>query len=181
MRVEGNAGNDQLFGNKGDDILLGGFGRDLLSGGSGNDTADYSDLTFKRVPKWIAGVDVNLPEGVAWHSGNKQPLGWLDSLRNIENAVGTERNDRFVGDRKDNVFDGGDELSGKKTLFIGHTVPLYRADGDVVEYTGESSDYTIAGTADSFTVNGPRTGTDTLEDIEYLKFRDGLYAVADLV
>ncbi len=39
------------------------------------------------------------------------------------------------------------------------------------------SDFIIAGSIDNFTVSGSDIGSDTLIDIEFLKFNDGLVTV----
>ena len=48
---------------------------------------------------------------------------------------------------------------------------------DSVEYTGSRSDFTIQGSVDNFTLSSCGIGTDTLIDIGFLKFDDGLVAV----
>ncbi|MGB3758680.1 MAG: hypothetical protein WBA07_20245 [Rivularia sp. (in: cyanobacteria)] len=42
-----------------------------------------------------------------------------------------------------------------------------------------ATDFTIVGSVDNFTVSGSGIGKDTLIDIEFLKFDDGLVAVND--
>lgn len=177
----GKRGNDLIRGGKGDDILNGGLGNDTLRGQDGIDTADYSDLTFNGVLATVAGLDVNLSQRGAQHSSNNSPLKWKDTLTTIENVIGTSRNDRFIGNAEDNLFDGKQQVNRKnrQTKFTDLDGDKYEVNGDVVEYSGNLDDFTILGSTDNFTVNGSDIGTDTLIDIEFLKFDDGLFAVDD--
>ncbi|MCL6435463.1 MAG: ExeM/NucH family extracellular endonuclease [Leptolyngbyaceae cyanobacterium HOT.MB2.61] len=189
--IDGGTGNDTLFGKGGDDRILGGDSNDLLNGGLGNDnldggsgidTADYSDLVFNGVFGTIAGLDVNLISGIARHSSTNRALAWADTLSNIENVIGTSRNDRFIGDANNNVFDGGSQVgrSDRLTTFTALNGQTYTVTGDVVEYSGTRASFTLSGDRDRFTVTGSGIGTDTLINIEFIKFDDGLFSVASL-
>ncbi len=181
--IFGRGGNDRIFGGAGNDLLNGGAGNDLLDGGSGNDTADYSQLVFNGVPGAIAGLDVNLATGTAKHSSSNNPLTWTDTLTGIENVTGTIRNDRFIDDASDNVFDGKGEIgrSDRRTSFVGLDGTAYTVTADVVEYNGMRSDFVLTGSASNFTVSSIGTGKDSLINIEFLKFNDGLFAVTNLL
>ena len=108
-RLYGEAGNDSLYGGSGKDQLYGGSGADLLDGGSGTDTADYR--------KSSSGVMVNLANSTA--SGGDASG---DTLINIENITGSNKNDVLIGDGGKNKIDGrsGDDTiiggAGKDTL-----------------------------------------------------------------
>jgi hypothetical protein len=177
----GQNGNDTIRGGRGNDLLNGGIGNDTLIGGTGIDSADYSDLSFNGVFGTIAGLDVNLAQNQAQHSSTNNALTWNDTLISIENIIGTNRNDRFIGDGKDNVFDGQGEVnrSDRPTTFTGLNGDVYQVIADVVEYNGNQSDFVLSGSADNFTVTSSGIGTDTLLNIEFLKFNDGLVAVND--
>lgn len=194
--IGGGNDNDILFGKNGDDLIVGGSGFDLLNGGVGNDTlrgqagidiADYSDLTFKGVSKSVAGVDVDLNTNKAKHSSNHNPLTWTDTLTTIENVQGTKRNDRFIGDSNNNVFYGIGEAGNHETEFIGLDNKSYQVAGDVVEYKGNSSDFQLSEIPiesaffGGITVTGSGIGEDIINDIEFLKFDDGLFAVESLI
>ncbi|MGB6299124.1 MAG: calcium-binding protein [Rivularia sp. (in: cyanobacteria)] len=194
--IGGGNDNDVLFGKDGDDLIRGGSGFDLLNGGVGNDTlrgqagidiADYSDLTFKGISKSVAGVDVNLNNNQAKHSSNHNPLTWTDTLTTIENVQGTKRNDRFIGDSNNNVFYGIGEKSHHETEFIGLDGEAYHVAGDVVEYKGNSSDFQLSEIPiesaffGGITVTGSGIGEDIINDIEFLKFDDGLFTVDSLI
>lgn len=95
--LKGGNGEDQLFGGNGDDFLDGGWGKDTLDGGSGIDTADFSYAS--------GGYLFDLPKNNV--NG--------ESIRNIENIIGTQGNDTIIGDDVDNKFKGGngnDQLYG---------------------------------------------------------------------
>ena len=180
--VFGNNGDDLLLGSTGDDTLNGGIGDDTIVGNDGIDTADYSDLLFFGVAADVAGLDVTIVGfGQAIHSSSTEPLAWTDTLRSIENVIGTSRNDRFIGNRFDNTFDGRGEGPAATTFANSVDGSAYEVTGDVVEYSGNRAAYTLTGTADNFAVSGvPAAGTDALLGIEFLKFADGLFTTEEL-
>jgi Ca2+-binding RTX toxin-like protein len=95
----GDAGVNRLHGLKGDDRLMGGAGADYLEGYEGRDTADYSDST--------AAVTVNLQTGVGF-GGTAEG----DTLKTIEDLIGSAQADTLVGseDNNDLYGGGGDDL-----------------------------------------------------------------------
>ncbi|NEQ38756.1 MAG: beta-propeller fold lactonase family protein [Okeania sp. SIO3I5] len=98
--LTGDLGNDTLEGGDGNDTLDGGSGEDLLNGGDGEDVADYQEA--------IASVTVNLKtESATDESGNK------DTLKNIENVIGSRFDDNLQGNPGKNQLTGGD---GNDTL-----------------------------------------------------------------
>ena len=90
----GSRRNDRLTGDGGDNRLEGGGGADALHGGAGRDTASYAGST--------AGVTVDLSAGTA-SGGDARG----DTLTDIENLIGSGRNDRLTGDGGDNRLEGG--------------------------------------------------------------------------
>ncbi|MGF1481573.1 MAG: SGNH/GDSL hydrolase family protein [Cyanophyceae cyanobacterium] len=180
----GKSGDDRLRGNRGNDLLNGGVGNDTINGGDGTDTADYSDLSFAGVFGSVAGLDVNLERKKAVHSSTNNSLRWSDTLRHIENVIGTSTNDRFIGNGSDNVFDGQGEVGrdDRQTHFTALDGETYRVTADVVEYSGSQSDYIFMGSADNFTAAGDSIGRDTLLDIEFVRFNAdrAVVATADL-
>ncbi|MBX9925427.1 MAG: FG-GAP-like repeat-containing protein, partial [Hyphomicrobiaceae bacterium] len=92
--ITGTTGNDWIAGLAGNDRLIGGAGNDVLDGGDGTDTADYGSAT--------QAVDVNLATGRALDG-----LGGTDTLRSIENVVGSEFADVLTGDAGANQLVGG--------------------------------------------------------------------------
>jgi Ca2+-binding RTX toxin-like protein len=112
--LEGGDGNDMLSGLAGDDILWAGFGDDTVLGGNGNDElvgargADMLNggkgidtVNYSLDAGWH-GVSVNLNTGFAEDS-----WGDTDTLVAIENLVGTEFADWFMGNASANTFTGG--------------------------------------------------------------------------
>jgi Ca2+-binding RTX toxin-like protein len=91
----GGAGNDLLDGGIGNDILVGGTGADTLIGGNGVDVADYSGST--------AGVKVNLTTGTG-AGGDAEG----DTLKQIENLIGSKFDDVLTGDTGANVLSAGE-------------------------------------------------------------------------
>jgi Tol biopolymer transport system component len=88
----GTGGDDRLLGRGGDDVLLGGPGRDQLLGGKGKDTASYAQARSR--------VTVDLGVGQADGDG-------ADTLKRVENVVGSSHADRIRGSRGRNVLSGG--------------------------------------------------------------------------
>ena len=143
----GGYGNDQMLGGSGDDHFVSGAGRDRLEGGSGSDTVDYSALGS------AIRVDIH---------GKRTTGGDSDTLLAIENAIGSDYNDWFRGDKRDNRIDGGagddfirglggdDTLtggSGSDTFFwrssdVGDsldTITDFALDADILEFNLSSS------------------------------------------
>lgn len=185
-RLEGGAGNDRLEGGDGDDVLIGGTGNDVMLGGAGNDTlfagdgsdpdadlldggtgidtADFSELT--------GGVTVTLASGNATVSfpGPRNE----DTLRGIENIVGTNFADSITGDGADNLLSGGtgnDTLIGglgNDTLIGGEGADsiVGGAGTDTASYAGSSAG--VAVTINGRSNTGGAAAGDTLSGIENL-------------
>jgi Ca2+-binding RTX toxin-like protein len=102
--LSGLGGNDTLVGFGGQDLLDGGAGDDTLDGGDGIDTAVYA---LAR-----AGVLVSLAQAGAQSTGG----AGVDTLRAIENLIGSDFDDRLTGDDGANVLYG---LAGNDTLLGG--------------------------------------------------------------
>lgn len=96
----GNAGNDTLSGGDGNDTLSGGAGDDILTGGTGTDTASYSGVT-SAVTVTLVSIDPQATGGAG-----------KDTLRSIENVVGTNLADKLTGNGVGNALSGqgGDDL-----------------------------------------------------------------------
>lgn len=108
--LAGGASDDELFGGTGADTLLGGAGADYLSGGSGDDLIAPGDgadeiwggtgndtLDLSGEPNAV-DVTVNAPRQVA---------GGVETMREIENLIGTAFGDNIVGDAGPNRLFGG--------------------------------------------------------------------------
>ena len=134
--VDGGEGNDTLSGGTGNDMLHGGLGDDVLDGGTGNDTANYADAAS------LVTVDLSL-------TTQQNTLGaGLDTLRNVENLVGTAFNDTLTGDSGNNRIDAG---AGNDNVFGG--------DGNDALYGEAGSDVLRGGRGDDLLDGGD--GNDT--------------------
>ena len=92
--IKGLGGNDSLEGQKGDDKLYGGEGNDTLDGGAhvNGDTVNYSDA--------LAAITASLTNNTASGEGS-------DSVVNIENVLGSSKNDTLTGSGANNTIKGG--------------------------------------------------------------------------
>ena len=101
--LNGTAASDTLLGSFGNDTLFGGFfGNDLLDGGGGNDTATY--LGF--------GNNIN----ASLETNKATFFGGSGTFVSIENLIGGNNQDVFVGNEVGNRLDGsagGDDISGR--------------------------------------------------------------------
>lgn len=136
----GGDGDDKLNGGQGDDILNGGAGADRLTGGDGVDTAVYLGSD--------AGVTVNLTTGVG-SGGYAQG----ETLTQVENLTGSNRNDVLSGDALGNVLSGE---AGDDTLGGG-------GGNDQLIGGGGSDRLNGGGGADAFIFRGA-SGADTIND-----------------
>ncbi|MEA1832184.1 cadherin domain-containing protein [Methylobacterium durans] len=186
--LKGLGGNDTLDGGEGNDTLIGGSGNNHLIGGAGSDTADYSDFTDTAV-----SVNVDL-QGIAQTSrtGADQtprkvsaitPAG-ADSFDGIENVVGSAGNDTLSGDANANRLEGGsgnDTLSGRggdDTLVGGagnDSIDGGEGTDTVVYLTTSATDgmATRSGTTLTIDARTGGEGTDTLTNVEAIRFEQG--------
>jgi len=109
-QVIGGVGNDRLSGGSGEgDVLEGDLGRDLIDGGpAAHDTASYALAGSGQIFLDGIGVEVDLGAGTASGDGD-------DTLRGIEDVVGTPFADTIAGDAQRNGLYGGsgiDDLVG---------------------------------------------------------------------
>ena len=131
--LEGGDDRDELNGGPGNDTLIGGEGDDTLNGGEGDDTASYAGATA-AVMITIGDAEVDDGEGDE------------DTLRSIENLIGSANDDTLTGNDGDNVIDGGgisgtgealDGAGGTDTLsYRSQTGPVEASvDGGVTDQT----------------------------------------------
>jgi Ca2+-binding RTX toxin-like protein len=180
----GGAGNDRVDAGKGDDVMVGGDGAgdDTYAGGEGIDTVRY--------PSALAAIRVNLSQGSAQSLSTVEALDagiGTDVLIGVENVIAGHFGDWIQGDHQSNRLEG---LDGNDTL-IGSGGPDVLVGGggndsidggagdDTVVFAGQRQAYLIqrvAGVSGQITVSsaGGEEGTDTLTDIEFLLFADGV-------
>ena len=152
--INGLAGDDTLKGKGGNDTLDGGTGNDVLNGGAGVNTATYFDAT--------GAVTVSLQIAGAQNTGG----AGTDTLSQIQNLTGSAYGDTLTAGTTGSVLQGlgGDDVlvsgPGNDTLDGGTGY-------DTAVFSGAYASYTVTPT----TVTGP-DGTDTLTNIEILRFTD---------
>lgn len=89
----------------------------------------------------------------------------------IENAIGGAGNDTITGNSKANEITGN---GGDDTIDGG-------AGDDVAIYAGNYATYTVTQSGSTVTVAGGTDATDTLTNVEFLKFDDGVWSIADAI
>ncbi|WP_439472329.1 beta strand repeat-containing protein [Brevundimonas sp.] len=185
-RLTGDNGNDILLGGDGDDILNGGFGNDILEGGAGFDIAVYAgpraNYTIITNAEGVTSIIDNSTYGQTDTLRGVERLQFADGLyttagERLPNIVnGTPNADNLVGDSGvDHILagDGDDTLTGG----AGNDTLDGGAGRDTAVFSGARSAYTLSITNGVTTVVGP-DGTDTLTNIERLRFDNGLYDLA---
>jgi Ca2+-binding RTX toxin-like protein/subtilisin-like proprotein convertase family protein len=150
--VIGTRGADTLIGDAGDNILAGGAGADTIDGGDGVDTVSYAGSSAVTID-----LSLNGPQCGGDAKG--------DILGNIENVIGSSRNDMLHGDAGDNVLAG---CAGNDTLIGGGGADTLDGGAgiDTASYAASSAAITVDLSAD--TAAGGDAQGNTLIAIENL-------------
>ncbi len=154
-RLTGGAGEDVLVGAEGADTLNGGDDDDVLVGGAGNDVMDGgagTDWVFfnTNAPN---GVEVDLAQEVQW---TKQGS---DTIRNVENILGSLQDDDLRGDDASNEIWGG---GGDDTLVGGGGEDTLKGGtGDDMIYVGNDAPWEGPGGYIPTPEPEPKTEIDT--------------------
>jgi hypothetical protein len=133
----------------------------------------------------IVGLDLFTP-GLETDGGNGKDT--IEGNAGNDTLSGGNGNDDLFGGSGNDILEGG---NGKDNLFgeggddlliggRGHDLLDGGQGEDTAQYEGNLTDYTFFGTANNFTVQGPGIGTDTLIDIEFVQFQDGIFATSEL-
>lgn len=125
----------------------------------GNDTFDFSGYTQNQL--------IDLRQGAFSNVGGLVGNIAIALGATIEAAIGGLGNDTINGNSGDNVITGN---GGNDTIDGGLGV-------DTVVYSGQRSAYTVTWNGRVGTVTGP-DGTDTLTNVEFLRFADQTIAAA---
>jgi Ca2+-binding RTX toxin-like protein len=163
--LDGRGGNDKLFGEEGNDVIIGGAGADQIDGGNGSDTAVYASS--------VQGVNVNLTTGTG-NGGDAEG----DTLKGIENLIGSNFNDTLTGDAGGNTLDGGDGddiLSGG----AGADALLGGKGNDTSDYSNSTAAVTV-NLATAIGSGGDAEGDKyaSIENVTGSKFDDQLFGDA---
>lgn len=140
-----------------DDITgasLAGGAVSYVNGEGGNDTLRAPSTSVNVAADYstgISGVNVNLATGVTSDDGF---FGGQDTLVNIHAARGSSFNDVFTSGALNDTIDGG----GSR---------------DVVTYSVASTQASWVRSGTGYTVTAAGLGTDTLTNVEVLRFTDG--------
>jgi len=164
--------NDQSEG------FFGSLGNDLIDA-NGSDDWSWVSYGWLDNSEGFNGVNIDLDAGYAegFHSDGTTTL-FTDTLTGIESAYGSFFNDTISGNSNDNEI-GGE--AGDDTLFGGEGIDtLMGGDGSNQIDGGDDFDiasYDSSDDAVSVTMNSPvsvshASGTDTLENIEYIRGTD---------
>jgi hypothetical protein len=178
----GGSGDDKITGNNVDNSLNGGNGNDVMYGGLGNDTFDWDSSKRSGNDAMYGGMgdDVfvldSIGDSVIEYANEGNDSIWVDfsysltSIVNIENLFGYGINSlNLIGDNAANSFMGGkqnDSINGDAGI-------------DTAVYASIRSNYTLTKGASTYTVTDKTgsDGTDTLLNIERVKFTDGFLAL----
>jgi Ca2+-binding RTX toxin-like protein len=144
--LTGNAGNNTLTGGAGADLLDGGVGSDLVDGGTGVDTLTYQSAT--------GGVTLSLALTTAQATGGSGS----DTVKNVENLLGSAFNDTLTGTSGSNVLDGG---AGSDVLDGGTGT-------DTLSYASAGSSIKLSLALTTAQVTGG-SGSDTVKSFENLR------------
>ena len=161
--VFGGSANDTLIGDGLDNTFRGGLGADTMDGGAGADTADYGDKTTSVSVTLNGATDATVKVG-----GVDE-----DTVRNIENIIGSSANDTLTGDSLSNTLlgSGGSDLlkgaAGNDTLDGGTGI-------DTADYSDKSNAVavTLNGATDA-TVTVGGVNEDTIRNIENVRGGSG--------
>lgn len=177
-RLSGNEGNDLLFGGNDSDLLIGGDDDDQLDGGRGSDR-----LEGGKGNDILTGGTETLEEYLADQEYLSDPISDdLSGGDGDDTLTGGYGKDRLEGGAGNDLIDGGPVYNPEPFPFNLFIVP----EGDRAVFRGHSTEYSFAAGANGATlVTGldfrPSDGTDTVTNVDWLEFADGLFRPHHLV
>ena len=181
--LEGGSGTDTLNGGADNDTLNGRGGNDIIDGGTGTDTAVYSGNRSAYTISTTNGVTTITGADGTDQLTNVERLQFADGLRDIAGNVvaevgpinGTAGDDVLTGTAGADTINGGagdDVITGA----AGNDI-IDGGDGtDTAVFSGTIMTSTISTANGVTSVTGP-DGTDTLSNVERLRFSDGTLIV----
>ncbi|MGV3553050.1 calcium-binding protein [Rhizobium sp.] len=165
--LETGNGKDFLYGLAGDDELVGGAGNDRLNGGNGADTLDGGKgLDFASYKLATSGVIAALDGSVA---NTMSAAG--DIYISIEGLIGSDHADELYGNDARNIIEG----RGGADILVGWGGDDVLDGGkgkDTAVYEFEFELYTF--NKAKGTISSDAEGRDTLVDVEFARFADGI-------
>lgn len=163
--IVGKSASDTITGGSGNDKFQGLAGNDTINGGTGNDTAIYSGsrssytITVNNgvytVSSSAEGSDSLTSVEYAQFADQTVTLALIDTNAYI---AGTAGRDVLTGTTANDSIDGG-------------------GDTDTLTMSGTRSSYTVTKISSGWTVSSTAEGTDTLSNVERLRFSDGTLAL----
>ncbi|GAB5387834.1 MAG: hypothetical protein Alpg2KO_08020 [Alphaproteobacteria bacterium] len=147
--LDGAGGNDHINGRAGDDWLIGGDGEDHLYGNEGDDLLDGGDKADQL------------------YGGDGEDR--LEGANNKDRLFGEDGDDLLLGQNGDDWLNGG----------YGSDILRGGAGIDTAEFSAGSADVVITRIAGGVTVAFGNGDVDTVTEVEYLKFWDGLIAISN--
>ena len=145
-RFEGGQDSDILSGNAGTDTLIGGTGADTLSGGSGDDfiygneesststdssrdVVDYTNASNDIIVNLSSTIsNIKLSKETSTTLGTQTAVGeGTDRLYDIQDVIGSSRNDTLIGNDEVNSLLGG---NGNDLLIGGAGADILQGQGD---------------------------------------------------
>jgi RTX calcium-binding nonapeptide repeat (4 copies) len=152
------AGNDLVEGGAGNDSIIAGDGADVFDGGADVDTLDYSGSAQTSINVILNGST----SAAVTVTGDSN-----DTVRNIENIVGTTGADTIFGDALVNTLTGG---LGNDTLSGGAGADTLDGGGDfdTVDYSGAAGAVTV-NLGSSVASNDGNGSSDTLLNFEHVR------------
>lgn len=176
--INSGAGNDSIDGGSGDDSINGGSGADTMAGGTGNDLYVVDSLLDIVTELDDEGTD-SISSNISWNLSIKGTNieGLTLTGTSAINGTGNNLNNTILGNSAANLLSGGsgnDTLDGAAGNDIlnggtGNNTLLGGGGTDTAVFAGTSNDYSISVSNGVYTVAGDH-GTDTLTDIELIKF-----------
>ena len=173
--IDGGAGNDYIEGWDGNDYLSGGSGNDVMYGGLGSDTFDWDSSKRSGNDTFYGGMGDDIffldstGDSVIEYANEGDDAIWVDysysisSVANVENLFGYGINSLSLsGNNSANSFRGG---QGNDSIDGGSGT-------DYVFYADNFADCSITYSSLNYIVKTKTEGTDSVTNIEFLKFLD---------
>ncbi len=145
------SGDDVMTGSSADELFVPGAGNNTIDGGEGNNTVSYADST-EGVAVWL---------GMAAYTDSRSAS---DALKNIQNYIGSDFDDRIWGSDQDNIIVSG---AGDDWLKGDGGVDTFYLNGG----SNEIADLCIVD-GETIHISMDVYGVDSLDDLEIV-FKDG--------